>query len=254
MALSGNLDAQRRRDELVEMAAGPHGVMIDAAAEMFAVSSMTIRRDLLELEAEGLVRRVRGGATAAPRARPFDARRAIRATAKRVIAEKARALVPETGTIAFDASTTISTLASTLGPRADLAVYTNGLETFQTLVPLDGITAVLSGGTAEPTTGSFIGPLARQSLGSVYYDAFFASADAADPADGTSEVSPEEAEPKRVMAAQSRTIVLCIDSSKLGRRSVARALGAAEYTALVTELDPSNPRLDPFRAADREIL
>ncbi|RBO72977.1 DeoR family transcriptional regulator, partial [Microbacterium sp. H6] len=50
MALSGNLEAQRRRDELVELANGPQGVMIEAAAELFAVSSMTIRRDLLELE------------------------------------------------------------------------------------------------------------------------------------------------------------------------------------------------------------
>ena len=247
MALSGNLDAQRRRDELVELANTPRGVMIDAAAELFGVSPMTIRRDLLELEAEGRVRRVRGGATAAPRARPFNARRAIRATAKRTIAEKALQLVPSTGTIALDASTTVSMLASTIGPRDGLAAYTNSFESFQLLQPFDGVSAVISGGTAEPTTGSLVGPLARRSIRSVYFDIFFSSADALDSEDGTSEVSPEEAELKQAMATNASTTVVLIDSSKLQRRSVARALEVSEISMLITELDPQDERLVAYR-------
>ncbi len=221
--------------------------MIDAAAELFGVSSMTIRRDLLDLEAEGRVRRVRGGATAAPRARPFDARRAIRAGAKRAIAEKARRLVPARGSIALDASSTINMLASMIGPQSGLTVYTNSFESFQLLHPLDGLTAVISGGTAEPTTGSLVGPIARRSMRSVYFDLFFSSADAIDGADGTSEVSAEEAELKQVMAANAGTTVVCVDSSKLGNRSVARALERDEISVLITELDPGDERLDAFR-------
>lgn len=254
MGLTGNLEAQRRREELVNLAGSPEGVMIDAAAELFGVSSMTIRRDLLELEAEGLIRRIRGGATASPRARPFDARRAIRASAKRAAAEKALRYVPQAGTIAFDASTTISTLASMIGPRSGLIVYTNSFETFQILHPVDGVTAVLSGGVAEPSTGSFVGPIARQSLRSVYFDAFFTSADAVDATDGTSEVSLDEAEPKQAMAANASSVILCTDSSKLGRRSVARALPSTAFHVLTTELDPHQPMLDDFRLPDREIL
>jgi DeoR/GlpR family transcriptional regulator of sugar metabolism len=247
MALSGNLDAQRRRDELVELASGPQGVMIESAAEMFAVSSMTIRRDLLELETEGRVRRVRGGATAAPRARPFDARRAMRARAKRIIADKALRLVPAAGTIALDASTTVSMLASAIGPRDGLAAYTTAFETFQLLQPLDGVTAVLSGGSAEPTTGSLVGPIALRSLRSVYFDVFFTSADALDPRDGTSEVSVEEAEVKQAIAGNTTTTVLCVDASKLDRRSVARALELDDIAVLITDLDHDDARLDPFR-------
>jgi DeoR family fructose operon transcriptional repressor len=247
MALSGNLDAQRRRDELVELAGTPRGVLIDEAAELFAVSPMTIRRDLLELEAEGRVRRVRGGATAAPRARPFDARRAMRATAKRAIAEKALDLVPRSGNVAVDASTTVSTLASAIGPRDGLTAYTNSFESFQLMQPFDGVSAVISGGTAEPTTGSLVGPLSRRSIRSVYFDVFFSSADALDSTDGTSEVSLEEAEPKQAMATNAATTVVLIDSSKLERRSVARALEVREISVLITELDPRDDRLDPFR-------
>ncbi|MCE7481177.1 MULTISPECIES: DeoR/GlpR family DNA-binding transcription regulator [Microbacterium] len=247
MALSGNLEAQRRRAALVELANEPQGLMIEAAAERFGVSSMTIRRDLLELEAEGRVRRVRGGATAPPRARPFDARLAMRASAKRTIAEKALRLVPDSGTIALDASTTISTLASVVGPRTALSAYTNSFESFQLLLPVEGVTAVLSGGTAEPTTGSLVGPLARRSMRSVYFDVFFSSADALDIADGTSEVSIEEAELKQDMAENAATTVVCVDSSKLQRRSVARALERDDISVIITELEPDDDRLAPYR-------
>lgn len=254
MGLSGNLDAQRRRDELVAMAGTSDGVQIESAAEHFGVSGMTIRRDLLELEAEGLVRRVRGGATASPRARPFDARRAIRASAKRTVAEKALRLVPDAGSIALDASTTISTLASIIGPRDRLDVYTNSLETFQILLPVDGVSPVLSGGAAEPTTGSFVGPIARRSLSAVYFDTFFTSADGVDPLDGTSEVSIAESDAKQAMAANASAVVLCVDSSKLGRRSVARALDAGQFAVLITELDPRHRLLSAFRRPDLEIV
>lgn len=247
MALSGNLDAQRRRTALVELANEPQGLLIETAAELFSVSSMTIRRDLLELEAEGRVRRVRGGATAAPRARPFDARRAIRASAKRAIAEKALSLVPSAGTIALDASTTISMLASAIGQRTALTAYTNSFESFQLLHPIEGVTAVISGGVAEPTTGSLVGPMARRSMRSVYFDIFFASADAIDISDGTSEVSIEEAELKQDMAGNAATTVVCVDSSKLQRRSVARALEREDISVIITELDPEDDRLEPFR-------
>ncbi|RBO71764.1 DeoR/GlpR transcriptional regulator, partial [Microbacterium sp. H6] len=99
----------------------------------------------------------------------------MRASAKRAIAEKALRLVPAQGSVAFDASSTVNMLASAIGPRAGLTVYTNSFESFQVLQPLDGVTAVISGGTAEPTTGSLVGPIARRSMRSVYFDAFFSS-------------------------------------------------------------------------------
>ena len=151
------------------------------------------------------------------------------------------------GSIALDASSTVNMLASIIGPRAGLTAYTNSFESFHLRQPHDGVTAVISGGTAEPTTGSLVGPIARRSLRSVYFDIFFSSADALDSTDGTSEVSVDEAELKQAMAANAGTTVVCIDSSKLERRSVARALEREEISVLITELDPGDERLNAFR-------
>ena len=59
MAIGGSLDGERRRSELVALAQGADGVSIEGAAARFGVSAMTIRRDLADLEVEGLLRRVR---------------------------------------------------------------------------------------------------------------------------------------------------------------------------------------------------
>ena len=247
MAISGSLDAERRRASLVLLAQADGGVTIEQAAQRFDVSTMTIRRDLMDLEAEGLVRRVRGGAVGAPAPRPFDERQAMRAGAKRTIARKAMALMPGSGAVALDASTTISTVAATLGPRRNLTVCTNSSETFVLLVPLGGVHPVLTGGEAELSTGSLVGPIAHQSARTMFYDIFFTSAGAFNVNDGTSEVSVLEAEIKRAFAANSHTTVLCVDSSKLGGRSLARAIDLTDISTLVTDLDPGDPRLDDYR-------
>lgn len=247
MALTGSLDSELRRAEIVSLARVPTGVSIEELAERFAVSTMTIRRDLGALEEEGQIRRVRGGAIAVPAPRQFGDRLAQRADAKRTIARKALALVPQRGVIALDASTTITTLAGAIGGRDGLTVCTNAPQTFTALTMIEGVRPLLSGGAPEPVTGSLVGPLAVQGARVFRTEVFFSSAAAVDVRDGGSEVSLEEAEVKRVFSERADRVVLCADSSKLGVRELARSLPWEDVSALVTELDPDDPRLDAYR-------
>ena len=132
--------------------------IIDLAIE-FGVSEMTIRRDLAELEALGAARRVRGGAVALG-PEPFVQRHRHNAKAKARIAEKLLPLLPVTGTVALDASSTIHRLARSLEGGRDLTMVTNGVDTFQALTGKPGIAATLTGGTEEPRTGSLVGAMA----------------------------------------------------------------------------------------------
>jgi DeoR family fructose operon transcriptional repressor len=227
--------------------AGENVISLTAAAEEFGVSTMTIRRDLESLEGDGLLRRVRGGAVSVIGPRPFSDRRAVRLRAKEMIAEKALTLVPRVGSIALDASTTIATLAARLGTRSGLTVATNAYQTYGALRSAHGVNAILIGGETEEITDSFVGPIAVHAAESLRYTRFFASASAIDTDYGTSEVSLREAEMKRTFFRMAKELVLCIDSSKLGQQSTAACLPLADATVLVTELAPSDPRLDDFR-------
>ncbi len=223
-------------------------VRIDELAVGFGVSEMTIRRDLDELEALGVARRVRGGAVALG-PEPFAQRHRHNARAKARIAEKLIDLIPAIGTVALDASTTVYRLAATLENARDLVVVTNGLDTFGALTAKPGVTAILAGGTQEPATGSLVGPVAARIAESFMYEVLVCSAAAVDDVLGSSEASLAESEVKRAFSATSRHIILAVDHSKLGTRAQARMFSLDELGLLVTDLEPDDRRLDPYRGA-----
>lgn len=235
-----------RRTRLLEILERDGSIRLEAAAEELDVSVMTVRRDIQDLDAEGLVQRVRGGAVAPARPLAFGERAASRGAAKVAIARKAAALVPAEGAIASDASSTVAALLQVATTR-DLLVVSNSVDSAAVARRRPGIRSLLTGGELDERTGSLVGPLAELAARSMSFDRFFTSASAVDPATGTSEVSLEEASVKAAFAERSAEVVLLLDASKLGGRAVARALDWATIDVLVTELDPSDGRLDPYR-------
>src|SRR6266508_217515 len=176
-------------------------VRIDQLASEFGVSEMTIRRDLDELEALGVARRIRGGAVAVG-PEPFAERHRHNARAKARIAGKLLDLIPKRGTIAFDASSTVYRLAAALDGAQDLL-----------------------------------------------FDVLVCSAAAVDPTVGSSEASLEEAQVKRALSVTASRVVLAVDHSKLGTRAQARMFALDEVALVVTDLDPDDARLNPYRAS-----
>jgi DeoR family fructose operon transcriptional repressor len=221
-------------------------VAISFAAAELGVSDMTIRRDLAELEERGTARRVRGGAVPIG-PQTFAARRRRHARAKAQIAAKLAALVPETGAVAFDASSTVMRVAASLSGARGLMVVTNGPDTFATLQQRPGITAVLTGGCLDAATGSLVGPIACRSAAQLAVDRFVTSAAGVDLRAGATEATLDEAEVKRALAARATEVVLAVDSGKLDQRGIAVALEWSEIDVLVTELDPRDSRLAAYR-------
>lgn len=237
---------EQRLGEVRDLIAQRGAVRIDELAADFGVSEMTIRRDLDELEALGVARRVRGGAIALG-PEPFAQRHRHNARAKGRIAEKLLDLIPVVGTIAFDASTTVHRLAASLEMARDLVVVSNGLDTFHALTGKPGINSTLTGGAEEPRTGSLVGPLAVRAAQGFLYDLFICSAAALDHEVGSSEASLAESEVKRAFSTTSSRIILAVDHSKLGTRAQARMFDLADVHLLVTDLDPADSRLKRYR-------
>jgi DeoR/GlpR family transcriptional regulator of sugar metabolism len=246
--VQGNLAAESRHRWLRGRLTEDGSVAIAEAATALGVSEMTIRRDLAQLEDQGAARRIRGGATAIGPA-AFSERRNIASRAKARIATKLAPLVPESGVIALDASSTMMRLAATLDGARDLTILTNSPDTFEALQGRPGLTAELTGGHRDPRTGSPVGPLACRSAGQLSSSVFLTSAAAIDPVSGTLEATLDEAEVKRAIAGRAERVILAVDASKLGGRAAAVGLEWDQIEILVTDLDPADPRLDPFRSA-----
>jgi DeoR family transcriptional regulator, fructose operon transcriptional repressor len=109
------------------------------------------------------------------------------------------------------------------------------------------VTALLTGGRLDPRTGSLVGPLATRTARELLLRRLFVSAAALHPDQGTSEATLEDAEVKLALADVAAEVVVAVDSSKLDQRAPARALGADRVRILVTELDPTDARLDSYR-------
>ena len=126
-------------------------------ADELDVSVETIRRDLVALEEEGLVRRVYGGATrAAARAfePTFEKRRMLHRERKIAIARLAASLIEPGDTLILDVGTSVAQLAGELPHAHRGIVLTNSLLVANALADRDGIEVITSGGRVRSGGGS----------------------------------------------------------------------------------------------------
>ena len=243
---SVNVDALERLELMRRRLDTDGRIRVVELATELDVSEMTIRRDLDLLVDEGIATRVRGGAVAVG-PQDFDARFRQHARAKGRIAEKLLDLVGTGGAIGIDASSTMQRLAARLGQARDVTVLTNGPDTFRALHDHAGVTALLTGGELDPRTGSLVGPLATRAAHDLLLRRLFVSAAAVDADVGASEATLEEAEVKIALAGSASEVVLAVDVSKLGHRAPAHGFAWERVDVLVTELAPSDSRLDTYR-------
>lgn len=246
MGLEGSLAAEDRRRELMRLLRERGQVHIEDAAGRLAVHPMTIRRDLRGLEREGSARLVRGGAVVVG-TEEFAVRQSRALSAKRRIAQKAVRLVAGHESLGIDASSTAFQVAELLPPQGPRTVVTYGIPAFQSLQNRRDARAFLTGGELDARTGSLVGAVASRTLASFALSCCVLSTQALHPDVGTTEPSPEEVEMKEALVAASERVVLLVDSGKLGQRSAVRSIALRQVDTLVTELPPSDPRLDPYR-------
>lgn len=247
-----SLAAQDRREWLLDQLRASKSVSLAEAAAALGVSEMTVRRDLKSIEADGRARRVRGGAVFHGPV-SFQGREQSHVEEKEAIARKLLPIVPESGVIAMDSSTTMHRLALELSSRSGLTVVTNGMLTFQALQDRPGVTAILTGGAADRRSDSLVGPVATAFLNDMRFAAFFASAAAIDEY-ACYEDTLEEAEIKRAFARSSARVVIGAHSAKLGANATATAVRFGQVDVLATELSPRSEELARLRNLVPEVL
>jgi DeoR family fructose operon transcriptional repressor len=226
--------APRRRDELLRRLEESGYVSASTAAAELGVSEMTIRRDLGRLAAEGLVRRVVGGASVADGGAgvPFELRRTEATREKEAVARAALPLLADAAVVALDAGTTVAALARRL--PAGLTVVTHSVPVITACTAREDLDVVALGGAYHRATRSFAGPSTRAGLADLAVDVAVLSATAAGAA-GVFSADQWDADTKRAMAAIADRVVLLLDHRKLGARAPMRVLGLEQAWAVVVD-------------------
>lgn len=227
--------AEERRARILDWLRRHGRVEVLDLARMLGVSEHTIRRDLLELQAQGALQKTHGGAVALDTARlGFEARAAVLPQAKQAIGAAAAQRVRPGQTVILDAGSTTLAMARALTARP-LTVVTNALDVAQCFDRDPAVQLVLTGGSWQPAQRALWGPAALGVLAGCRADWAVPGACALDAQMGVTASDEADAAVKRAMvAAAARTMILA-DHSK--QRSVAPFAVASwrEVHTLVTD-------------------
>ena len=212
-------NTQQRRHAIITLLAERGELSVDSLAREFETSEVTIRKDLAELERNGLLLRRYGGAVPVPQELVAEAPEAEQVSKRKLaIARAAAELIRDHNRIIIDSGSTTAALIPELGKRRGLVVMTNSLTVAAALRELENEpTLLMTGGTWDPHSEAFQGQVAEQVLRSYDFDQLFIGAAGIDPASGTTTFN-ELVGLSRVMAEVAREVVVLAESHKVGRK------------------------------------
>ena len=245
------LPAQRRQAILRAVRSGT--AHVNALADEFGVSEMTVRRDLHALARDGKLERVRGGAVKASTEPPFEETAVERLAAKDRIGAAAAALVEDGQTIMLDIGTTTLQLARHLRGRS-LTVITTNLAAYEELLPEPDIELVLPGGVVRRNYRSLVGMFAEDALRRLRADIAFLGTSGIDADLAVWDTTMIEVPIKRAMIAASQRTVLLADAAKFDMDAMVRVCDASELDAIVTDERVPAKRRRALHRAGVEVI
>lgn len=232
-----SLDEFEREQVVLSKLKSDGHVSVNELAAQFAVSTVTIRKDLDVLERRSLLRRVRGGAVSvgASDEGAFEMRLLHSQNSKRAIAKAAALLVNNGDVIAIDSSTTTYYLAQEILERRDLVVVTNGLRHAMLFMEHSSARVLMPGGVLRRSAGSLVGPIGDVLVGRGRIAKGFFGVIGISTALGLLDISAEEAQTKRFMATACDNVYGMFDSSKVSGFGLHPFAGPSELAGLFTD-------------------
>ena len=239
-------------------------VSVTEIARELGVSEMTVRRDLTDLERNGLLERVHGGAVGLSRgplkviddAEPdFEARTRQNASGKARIAAAAARHVAGCKVLALDLGTTVLAAARAIldaGPDPQLRAFSNSLRVGQMLARA-GVSTYMSGGLIRAEEMSLTGKEAVDGFSRYYFDAVLLGASGMT-AEGVFDYSPEEVAVKSVFLQRSAERVLLLDSTKFRRTSTVLIASLSQISTLITDAPPPADLASVLEAAGVRVI
>ncbi len=250
--------AHKRSDRMVALLAmlsdnGP--LPLSHLAEALGASAATIRRDVALLAAQGLLERTHGGARPVKgRELPVRLRDGRDQDAKRRIAGAVAGLIP-TGrhAIGLTGGTTTAEVVRALHHRDDLTIITNSISIGLEAAEQGQARVLIAGGVLRPRSLELVGSLAESTMKLVNVGTAVVGADGLSAAGGLTTHDEIEARTNYAMIERADLVIAAVDSTKIGRTTLARMADITEIDALVTDAGASKDELRRIRAAGVDV-
>ncbi len=251
------LNALDRHKQLIALLKANGSCSISEMSRILNVSPMTIRRDLQVLAEEQVVQVEHGFArfSASTRIEPnFNVRVHEHLLEKQAIGRKATHMFIEAGdVIGIDSGSTAMEVASNL-PDIELTVVTHSLAVANVVARNDAYRLVMLGGVFDSESQCFFGSQVVMQLRTLHINKLFLAASGLLIPEGLSSSKLPDAEVKQALISSSRQVILCMDSSKIGKAFLARFAALDTIHTLVTDDKISDGNKEALEQQDMQVV
>ena len=237
------LTSQRRR-QILERLRRDGNIVAATLSEELGLSEDTIRRDLRELAAAGLLQRVHGGALpSSPAVADFTVRLQVATGHKLAIGKKAASLVRAGQTVILDGGTTALQIARHFPEDLRITVITHSPTIAVELVQRPLIAVQLIGGTLFKHSVVAVGAAALEAIARVHADIYFMGVTGIHGKVGLTTGDFEEAHVKRALSASAAETIVLGSPEKLNAASPYVIAPLSEMTALIVSRSTTDKEL-----------
>ena len=233
----------QRRNEIIALLSKHTFYGLSQLAQDLGVSISTARRDLDDLEREGLVKRTHGGVMiiSDKSALPiFNDRQSVMSAEKAAIGKKAAAMVEDGDTIIIDGGTTPYQVALHLQQK-HVQVITNSLQVANLFADSTNVQLISTGGSLYPGTGVYLGPYAENMLRNVRAQKAFIGVAGITP-DGLYNSNALVVETENRMLEAASEVYIVADHTKFGRLALAHLCDFNHITSIITDTSTGSPQ------------
>ncbi|CAE1146404.1 DeoR/GlpR family DNA-binding transcription regulator [Serratia sp. Tan611] len=245
----------QRKKLILEKLASEGQVLAKQLSEMFGLSEDTIRRDLRELDSEGLLQRVHGGALpVSPAIAPFAERNKQESGAKRAIARAAAAMILPGQVAIVDGGTTSAELVKQLPLSLQATIVTHSPSVAVGLVDHPQIEVILIGGRLFKHSIVTVGAAAVEAMSHIRADLYFMGVTGVHPTAGLSTGDLEEAYIKRALAARAAETVVLASAAKLNAASQYAIGDITLAQSIIVERATDEALISPLQQAGVSVI
>ena len=249
-----------RKALIMDMLEKENAVSVTQLAEVLKISKETVRRDLRELEQDGMIRRTHGGAvceqqSASVSEHPFNVREVQHYAEKALICKCAAKYVQDGDTIFVDNSSTTISLLKNINPLYQITVVTNSIRQLfeSTTINNQNMTIISLGGVFRAKNYSLAGSLSVDSARNFRPSKAFISCRAIE-ASGLSDGSIYEVETTRALIATAREVIVLADSSKFEETGTVYLADLKKATRVITDAGISKEAIRMLEIAGVEVV
>lgn len=232
-----------RLSKIIEMVNENNIITVDSLVKKLKVSTMTIRRDLEELNNDGAIIRIHGGAESiltktSKNELSYIQKKKLRVDEKKAIAKVVASMINENETVYIGPGST-NEFVATYCTQKNIRIVTNSLPVFNSFRELHDYEVSLVGGTFRERSGAFIGGIAVDSLKQLRTNKAFVSVNGISD-NAIMNASPEEGSTQRIALENAERRFIVADYSKFNHSDFFNFWDLKNVDAVITDSTLNN--------------